>query len=74
MKPTDLAVDREVKIYSTWSPVPLPVIPTPSAVYPPVFRTTARSFSKSAFENTARPDTGIDVKSGITSGIALAKG
>ena len=73
-KPTDLALDREVKIYSTWSRLPLPVIPTPSAVYPPILRTTARSFSKSTFENSARPDTGIDVKSGITAGIALVKG
>lgn len=71
----DLALDRQVKIHSTWSHVNLPVIPTPLAVHQRIFRTTARSFSKSQFENTGstRPDFG-DLKPGIKSGIALVKG
>jgi hypothetical protein len=73
-KAADLALDREVKIYSTWSRVPLPVIPTPPAVYQTILRTTARSFSKSTFENSARPDFSSDPKSGINAGIALVRG
>jgi hypothetical protein len=74
-KQADLALDRQVKIHSTWSHVNLPVIPTPLAVYQRMFRTTARSFSKSEHENTGntRPDLS-DPKPGIKSGIALIKG
>jgi hypothetical protein len=72
-KQAELALDRQVKIHSTWSHVNLPVIPTPLAVHQSMLRTTARSFSQSTFENTARPDFS-DPKPGIKSIIALAKG
>jgi hypothetical protein len=72
-KPADLALDRQVKVYSTWAAVIVPVVAIPEAAPTFVLRTTRRSFSQSTYENSARPDMS-DWKPAIKSGIAIVRG
>ncbi len=74
-KASDLAMDRQVKIYSTWTSVPVKIIvKPPQAEHPKVMRVLSKHFETFTSENLTRDNSSADFKSGVKSIISIIGG